>query len=467
MKLGLARKLSLALLIAFIVSIISTYFFSFFLYERLYVQNMKEEMLDTGTSLAESYESGTISEKMMDEINWFNSKSKFEIFAVKNPRELSMCLPFEMDYEALINGEEREQLLKGDIVFKKGRVDRLDREVISAVIPLLDEKRLEGIIYIYYPLAKLNEMTFQYTIYWLVGAAIFLLIALTMGNKWIKSLLTPMVDMKIAAQELADGNLSTRINHYHDDEIGQLAKTFNKMAESIQIEDEQRKEFLANVSHELRTPLSHIKGYMEAIQMGIVSGKDVHKYQQIIVRESKRMERLVDDLLELAKLESKEFSLKKAPISLAQTIEEAIEKSKPRMLEKGIDLVYQLDYELIVEADAERLEQAFLNILDNAIRYSAQNSTIKISLIKEDSDFALLAIEDNGSGIPKEDLKKITERFYRVNKARTRKEGGTGLGLSIVEKLIKLHQGTLNIKSSVGKGTIVFIRLPLINFNKK
>lgn len=466
MKIGLARKLSLVLLLAFIISILSTYFFSIFLYERLYVQNMKDEMLETGTKLAQSYKGGLVSEQLIKEINWFNSKSKFEIFAVKNPRELSMCLPFEMDYEAIINGEEREQLLSGKIVFKKGRVERLNRDVISAVIPLLDEKKLEGIIYIYYPLANLNEMTFQYTVYWLIGSVIFLLIVLTIGNKWIKSLVKPLIEMKTAAQEFAEGNFSTRISHHDDDEIGQLANTFNEMAESIQKEDEQRKEFLANVSHELRTPLSHIKGYMEAIQMGIVSEEDVYKYQQIIVRESMRMERLVDDLLDLAKLESKEFSLKTAPISLAQTVEEAVEKIKPKMIEKDIDLECKLDYELIVEADTERLEQALLNILDNAIRYTNQKGKISITLQKEASASALLTIEDSGSGIPKEDLKKVTERFYRVNKARTRKEGGTGLGLSIVENLIKLHNGTLHIDSNFGKGTIVVIRLPLINFNE-
>ncbi|MBS4198259.1 HAMP domain-containing protein [Bacillus sp. FJAT-49732] len=466
MKIGLARKLSLVLLLAFIISILSTYFFSIFLYERLYVQNMKDEMLETGTKLAQSYKGGLVSEQLIKEINWYNSKSKFEIFAVKNPRELSMCLPFEMDYEAIINGEEREQLLSGKIVFKKGRVERLNRDVISAVIPLLDEKKLEGIIYIYYPLANLNEMTFQYTVYWLIGSVIFLLIVLTIGNKWIKSLVKPLIEMKTAAQEFAEGNFSTRISHHDDDEIGQLANTFNEMAESIQKEDEQRKEFLANVSHELRTPLSHIKGYMEAIQMGIVSEEDVYKYQQIIVRESMRMERLVDDLLDLAKLESKEFSLKTAPISLAQTVEEAVEKIKPKMIEKDIDLECKLDYELIVEADTERLEQALLNILDNAIRYTNQKGKISITLQKEASASALLTIEDSGSGIPKEDLKKVTERFYRVNKARTRKEGGTGLGLSIVENLIKLHNGTLHIDSNFGKGTIVVIRLPLINFNE-
>ncbi|MFK4998328.1 sensor histidine kinase [Bacillus sp. N9] len=137
-------------------------------------------------------------------------------------------------------------------------------------------------------------------------------------------------------------------------------------------EDEERRRFLENVSHELRTPLSYIKGYSEAIQMGIAPEDEVRKYQHIILRESQRMERLVGDLMELVKLESKEFSLEKMPIPLAQTIEESLEKVEQFVRDKQIQLDKQLDYELIVNADSERLEQMLLNILDNAIRYTGK-----------------------------------------------------------------------------------------------
>ncbi|VEF48975.1 sensor histidine kinase [Bacillus freudenreichii] len=468
MKIGLTRKISIALVIAFIVSILYASLFSYFLYERLYVNNLKTEMLETGERLAHSYESGPVSDTFIDEVNWFGRKSQFEVFAVKNPRELSMCLPFDVDYETLISGEDRTALLKGEPVYKKGHVERLNRDVISVAIPLLDGKRLEGIIYLYYPLANLSEMTLHYSIYWVAGAVLFLVIALTLWNKWLKKTFKPLKEMRVAAGELSDGNLSVRVADYPDDEIGQLAHTFNEMAESIQKEDERKKEFLANVSHELRTPLSYIKGYMEAIQTGVAPQKDKEKYKQIIMREAARMERLVDDLLDLAKFESKEFTLNRMPVPLAQTIEESIEKVNQRVLQKGIHLERRLNYELIAEVDEERLEQMLLNLLDNAIRHTEEGGRISVTLSLKDESLGLITITDTGTGIPEEDLKKITERFYRVNKARTRKEGGTGLGLSIVEKLAKLHGGSLQIESEIDKGTSVFINLPImpVSFDK-
>ncbi len=462
-KLGLAQKLSFALLIAFIASILYASLFSYLLYERLYVKNLETDMIDIGSRLAYSYEGGPVSDTFIDEIHWFGAKSKFEVFAVKNPRELSMCLPFEVDYETLISGAERERLINGEFIVNKGFIERLDRDVLSVIVPLLDDKRLEGIIYIYYPLSNLSEMTLHYTIYWLAGAGIFVIIALIVGNRLLKHIMKPLVEMKSAAKAVSDGNLSARITHYDDDEIGQLAITFNEMAESIERGDEERKQFLANISHELRTPLSYIKGYMEAIETGVAAEKDKEKYQQIILREANRMERLVDDLLDLAKLESKEFSLQKTPIPLAQTIEESIEKIKWRMSKKGIHLEWSLDYELIAEADEERLAQMLLNILDNAIRHTDQGGTINVTLTDTTDGYGQITITDTGHGIPKKDLEKITERFYRVEKARTRKEGGTGLGLSIVDKLTKLHGGTMKIESEVGKGTTITICLPLIS----
>jgi len=363
----------------------------------------------------------------------------------------------------LISGEEREKLLKGEAVYKKGHVDRLDREVISVAIPLLDGKRLEGIIYLYYPLANLSEMTFHYTAYWLGGALLFLLIALTLGSKWLKHTIKPLKEMKVAAKQLSGGKLSVRVADYPDDEIGQLAKTFNEMADAIQMEDEQQKEFLANVSHELRTPLSYIKGYMEAIQSGVAAPEDKEKYERIILRETARMERLVNDLLDLVKLESKEFTLNKMPIPLAQTIEETIDRVRQRAAQKGIRLEQNLNYDLIAEVDEERLIQMLLNLMDNAIRHTEEGGQIHIILEKQSGSHGVISISDTGSGIPEEDLEKITDRFYRVNKARTRKEGGTGLGLPIVEKLATLHGGALHFKSELGKGTTVSITLPIIN----
>lgn len=462
MKLSLSRKLSFALLIAFIASIVYAYVFSNMLYERLYVKNIESEMMETGRRLSDSYHNGPVSDEFAEQIRWFNTKSKFDALVVRNPRELSMCLPYETGYDSLISEQDREQLLKGETIYRKGYVPQLRRNVISYIVPLLDGKRLEGVIYLSYPLANLGELTARYTSYWMIGGLLFLVLAGTVGNRWLKHLIKPLVEMKSAAKQLSDGNLAVRVAENTEDEVGQLARTFNEMAESIQEEDEKRRDFLANVSHELRTPISYIKGYTEAIQMGMVKPEDMHKYQGIILREARRMERLVGDLLDLAKLESDVFTLEKAPLVLAQTIEETLEKIVHQASEKGIELETELDYEVIAEADEGRLEQMLANLLDNALRHTESGGSISVRLYKLDGRLTAISVEDTGAGIPSEDLASITQRFYRVQKARTRKEGGTGLGLPIVEMLAKLHNGALEIESELGKGTKATIILPYI-----
>lgn len=462
MNMGLSRKIGTALIIAFIASILYASLFSYLLYERLYVSKMEQEMLETGERLGASYEGGTVNDDLIAEINWFGSKSQFEVFAVKNPRELSMCLPFEIDYDALITGDDRQALLKGNPVYKKGFEERLDRNVISVIVPLLDAKRLEGVIYLYYPLDNVSDMILHYSLYWIAGALVFLMAAWFFGRKWLKVTLKPVREMKEAAKALASGDLSVRVAGYPDDEIGRLADTFNLMAGSLQQEDKRKKEFLANVSHELRTPLSYMKGYMHAIEAELGTSEDRKKYEHIIIRETLRMERLIDDLLDLAKFESKEFSLNKAPLSLAQTIEETVDQVMGRLGEKKIKLHTSFDYSLIANADEQRLTQIVLNILDNAIRYTPEEGAISVRLYQE-KDGAVIEVSDNGAGVPDEDLAKLTERFYRVHKARTRKEGGTGLGLPIVDTLVKLHGGSLMFQSELGKGTTVKITLPKLS----
>lgn len=237
------------------------------------------------------------------------------------------------------------------------------------------------------------------------------------------------------------------------------------MSSSIRKEDEKRRDFLANVSHELRTPISYVKGYSEALISGMEkSEEDRKKYLQLILRESRRMERLVGDLLDLSKLESDEYKLEKMPLPLAQLIEDAIEKYKPVLREKNVDLQYRLDPEVIINGDEGRIEQVIQNIMDNSIRYTAKG---RISIrLSQERDQCLIEIEDTGIGISEEHLSKIKQRFYRVNKGRTRSDGGTGLGLAIAEKLVKLHQGELTVFSELNKGTTVRIMLPLLEIKK-
>ncbi|WP_335870122.1 sensor histidine kinase [Bacillus sp. 2205SS5-2] len=457
----LAQKLWISLLLLLLLTIGFAYLLSDILYERLYVNNVEEELIDLGEKIRRDYKQGEIADEFIQNVEWLNSKTPYEVFAVRNPRELSACVPFDIDYQALIGPKEREQLLLNKTLSKVGYEERFDRKLVSVVVPLLEENRLQGIIYLYFPLADITELTSHITWYWLLGALIFILTILYVGTKGIGIISRPIKEMRTAAVELAKGKLNVRVSVSSNDEVGQLALTFNKMAEALEEEDQRNKEFLATVSHELRTPLSYIKGYLEGMKTGVIAEEKREHYVNIMSVEASRMEKIVGDLLELMKMETTQFSIEKVPLVFAETIRQTTKNLQSMAEEKGLNTILTLDEEIIILGDEARIQQIIYNVFVNSMHHT-ESGSISITLANDNDSFAKLMIEDTGSGIPEEDLPHVTERFYRVNKARSRKDGGTGLGLSIVNNLVLLHGGKLSIESQIGKGTKVSIYIPLV-----
>jgi two-component system sensor histidine kinase VicK len=225
--------------------------------------------------------------------------------------------------------------------------------------------------------------------------------------------------------------------------------------------DKMRKEFVANVSHELRTPLTTIKSYTETLLDGALENKDyLINFLQVIDSESERMTRLVKDLLQLSKLDydNNQWNMKK--ISIQKIVSECVYRMNISAKQKN--QVLEFNTELLIPeilGDKDRIEQVIVNILSNAIKYTPENGKIEVSLSVEE-DNILVHVKDNGIGIPKEDLPRLFERFYRVDKARSRMLGGTGLGLSIARQIVEAHGGKIRIQSEYGQGTQVFISLP-------
>ncbi|MGE7948034.1 sensor histidine kinase [Lysinibacillus sp. NPDC093688] len=444
-----------------IITVVFMYVLTDYLYERLYVEDTEEMMVEVGSKLQTMYTGSKVTDEFIADIEHYTNYSNLNIFAVRNPRELSACVPFDIDFETLIGPEERQQLLAGEYVQKIGYEPRFDRQLISVVLPLVDQNRLEGIIYIYFPLAKISELANNEVIFLFVSAFIFLIVISYLIYKGIRQIMRPLSNLQRAVEQMSYGNYGTRVRVHSKDEIGRLSSTFNKMAESIQQEDEAQKTFLATVSHELRTPISYVKGYSEAMKNGIIPDNQREETIQLIVREANRMERLTNELLQLARMENEQAEITLYPIPLAETLREVQKILIHQAEKKSIALHLDADDALIIKADEIKLKQVFINIIENAINYSYEQSKIEITAF-EDNGNAQITVKDYGIGIPQEDLAHVTERFYRVNKARSRADGGSGLGLSIVEQLLKQLQGKIEIKSEVEKGTIVKITLPLM-----
>nr|WP_231969032.1 ATP-binding protein [Thermoanaerobacterium sp. RBIITD] len=222
--------------------------------------------------------------------------------------------------------------------------------------------------------------------------------------------------------------------------------------------DNMRKEFVANVSHELRTPLTTIKSYTETLINDDVDEKYKYRFLDIIDKEVDRMARLVKDLLFLSKMDSN-GKLNLEEVNLNEFIEDTLSKLRIEACKKSQTLTFCLDEEKRnVKIDKDKMEQVLINIVTNAIKYTNEGGYIRV-FTKYDEDFAYISVSDNGIGIPKKDLPRIFERFYRVDKGRSRELGGTGLGLAIAKEIVSAHKGEIKIESEVDNGTVVTVKL--------
>jgi len=232
-----------------------------------------------------------------------------------------------------------------------------------------------------------------------------------------------------------------------------IVLVFHDITELKKLE-QMRKDFVANVSHELKTPITSIKGFAETLLDGALQDrKTLESFLTIILKESERLQSLIHDLLELSKIEQHNFQLNMGQIELNELVTDSVEILKEKATRKEIHLSIQTsDNQIFIKGDASRLKQIFINIIDNAIAYTPNEGNISVKIMDSEKE-AKVSVSDTGIGIEKGEIPRIFERFYRVDRARSRESGGTGLGLAIVKHLMEAHQGEISVESEVGKGT--------------
>lgn len=273
----------------------------------------------------------------------------------------------------------------------------------------------------------------------------------------------PLNDLKYTINKVTQGNFKEKVHVYSNDEFKEVAEAFNMMISKLEEVDNQRKDFVANVSHELRTPLTSIKILSESLINQDTFDQDIYKEFLIdIDSEVDRLNNIISDLLVLVNLDKEKLVLDKKITYINYLLEKTIFRMKVIAKQKDIDLNLKLNEKIQIKIDEDKIQQAIINIIDNAIKYTDIKGTIEVELYKKDK-YAIIKISDNGSGIPEESLEHIFERFYRVDKARSRNTGGTGLGLSIAWEIIAYHGGIIDVESQLGIGTDFYIKLPLKN----
>lgn len=462
-NISLYKKILIVLFSSIGFTIIFAFFFIHYLYSELYLTSVEESIIYQGKRTASHYHYGELNDEIIQKIQWYNIVSEYEVTVVDNLDELSSYFPYKINYETLVDTTDQSELEQGKYVIKEGFVEEFNREILGAIFPIKGEKGLIGFIYIYVPLAAVNDVfKGSIPILLIVGTLFFIILFLIINRVW-KSMFRPIENLHQLAFEVSKGNYSNQIAIEREDEIGQLTKAFNHMNLSLEKQEERKKEFTSNIVHELRTPLTYIGGYTEALKQKIyTSPEEAKNYLTTIEKETERLNKLINDLIDLNHLEEDLYSLEMQPTAIAQLLFDTINLFEIHLKEKKINLNLNIAEDLIIIGDSKRIHQVFYNTIDNAIKYSLCKGTISINLEKVNNTVQF-QINNTGMVIKKEDIDRIGERFFRTDKARNRTTGGSGLGLSIVKEIVRLHNGSFIIMSSEKMGTTFTIQLPHLN----
>lgn len=458
-KLTLSKKILVVLLSSIAFTILFSFFFIYFLYSNLYLSSIEDSIIYQGKRTASHYHYGELSDEIIEKIQWYNIVSEYEIIVVDQLEDLSSYFPYKVNYEDLVNTADNEQLKKGAYVLKEGYVEELDREILGAIFPIKGENGLIGFIYIYVPLAAIQDVFKEsIPILIVVGTLFFFVLFLVINRAW-RSLFRPLQKLQQLSAEVSKGNYSNRIKTERADEIGQLANAFNSMSLSLEEQEKRKKEFTSNIVHELRTPLTYINGYTHALKEKIYSSpEEAESYLATIEKETIRLNKLINDLVELNQLQEDLYILVNEPIVIAQTVLDTLDLFQIRMAEKELALQKDIKEDLILIGDPQRIQQVIYNVIDNAVKYSSVGGTVSVQVRKADVGVEF-RVANEGISIAKDDINRIGERFFRTDKARNRTTGGSGLGLSIVKEIVRLHGGMFHVESDSSTGTLVTIRL--------
>lgn len=315
-------------------------------------------------------------------------------------------------------------------------------------------------------MTTIDEVDNQIRTFVLIIALILLLVMgiIIFSNQFfIRSIITPVKEINEATKLIAQGNMDVRIEKQYNDEIGDLADSINTMATEIATADKMKNDFISTISHELRTPLTSIKGWGETLIFGNQDNVDelTQKGLQVIVKEAGRLEGFVEELLDFSRLQSGRMKLRLVKTDILAELDETLFTFVERAIREGYDVRSSVpEIPTVANADPNRLKQVFMNILDNALKYSRPGSKIFVKaefIKKENKDFIQIAIADQGCGISAEDLPHVKEKFYKANVSVR----GSGIGLAVTNEIVNLHGGSIDIDSIEGKGTLVTIFLPV------
>lgn len=341
------------------------------------------------------------------------------------------------------------------------------QDMLSVFAPITSEYKVKAYVVIHYPMDKINDTVNDYAIIAYIQLSITLFLSVIIILFFTQLVYKPINKITTATEAYAAGNMHYPLQVDSNDEIGYLAASLSYMASQVAQSEDNQKKLVANISHDFRSPLTSIRGYLEAMQDGTIPPEMYDKYLQIVINETDRLTKLTNSLLTLNNLNTKGMVLEKTDFDINDVIRNTVASFEGRCQAKkiGVEIILTGE-EMYVVADKGKIQQVIYNLLDNAIKFSGNNSVIVVETTEKKNKI-FISVKDNGIGIPKDEVKMVWDRFYKSDLSRGKDKKGTGLGLSIVKEIINSHDENINVISTEGVGTEFIFSLPKSDKNEE
>ena len=393
-------------------------------------------------------------------------KRLIEAYPDRNEVEMQLVDPnghIVVSSSGLVDDEDIETAdyigaLAGDMTAWKGKNPKTAESVMSVSMPLKGDNFVYGVLRVTTSLVAVDREVYKWVTFSIIAALFIICVLYGLSLLFSHSIIRPINEISAAAKDMAAGHLSTKIVKRYNDEIGELADVLNHMSEELGKVQVLKNDFIASVSHELRTPLTAIRGWAETIKdTDSCSPAEFEKGMQIIINETDRLSDLVEELLDFSRMESGRISLQLDKTYIQDDLGDILHIFKMRGMGEHISIETDIDGELpMIVADTSRMRQVFVNILDNAFKFTSPGGIIRVSAQKQGQRI-LISFQDNGCGIRGKDLMHIKEKFYKADQSKP----GSGIGLAVCEEIMQLHKGQLSIESTYEEGTNVILTIPI------
>lgn len=449
-------------LIVIIITVVISEIFLISAVKEYYYNNAKQILSNDIKSSAKFYNtylsSVSLKENIKNDVDifWKNVPAEVQILDVTG-HILMDSIGYYQDMP--IESSDFKNALSGELGMDISWSTDGHENILNISYPLKSKENIEGVLRFIASLKEVDKNINKVSSFMLLIGLLVITVSGIVSTFIANAIVTPIKTITDGAEKMASGNFNEKIPKISNDELGNLTDTLNYMSKEILKNDKLKNEFIASISHELRTPLTSIKGWAIALSLCDPNNKtEFEDGLKIIEQESDRLSNLVEDLLDFSKLVSGKIVLKKDLLDVNSILVYMKKQLTPKADRDKINLILKLQHNLPkINADRDRLKQLFMNILDNSFKFTSTGGIIKIISKKFDNKNILIKIIDNGCGISKEDLPRVTEKFYKGSNTKSK----NGIGLSICSEIVVLHGGNMKILSTEGKGTEIQIFLPI------